>query len=296
MKPPPFSYVDPGTTPEALQALASHGDESKLLAGGQSLVPLLNMRLAQPQVLIDLNRIPELRYIRTQDVDGVAGIALGAMTRQSAVERSAETLRSIPLLREAIGWLGHPQIRNRGTIGGSLAHADPAAELPVAFLCLDGIALVQSRRGQRLVPASEFFVYTFTPDIDPDEMLVEVWLPIPAPRTGHAFVEVARRHGDFALVSAAASLTLSEHGHCTDVRIAIGGAAPVPLEARDAEKALTGEKASLHLFREAGALAVEEADPTSDVHADAQYRRDVCGTLVYRALKLAFERAGRDDA
>jgi CO/xanthine dehydrogenase FAD-binding subunit len=254
------------------------------------------MRLAQPRVLIDLNRISELSYVRPREMDGVSGLALGAMTRQCTVERSDETLRLIPLLREAIGWVGHPQIRNRGTIGGSIAHADPAAELPLAFLCLDGTALVQSEREHRLVPASEFFLYTFTPNIEPNEMLAEVWLPLPAPRTGQAFLEVARRHGDFALVSAAASLTLSEHGHCADVRIALGGAAPVPVRSHSAESSLRGERASLHLFREAGALAAKDADPTSDVHADAEYRREVCGTLVYRALTLAFERAGRDDA
>jgi CO/xanthine dehydrogenase FAD-binding subunit len=187
VKPSPFAYVDPAGTSEALDSLAQHGDESKVLAGGQSLVPLLNMRLAQPQVLIDLNRIAELRYIRAHALNGSAGIAFGAMTRQRTVEETLGAIASLPLLRDAMHWIGHPQIRNRGTVGGSIAHADPAAELPLVFRCLDGIATVASRNARRTVPAAEFFLYTFTPAIEPDEMLVEIWLPLPAPAPGRPF-------------------------------------------------------------------------------------------------------------
>jgi CO/xanthine dehydrogenase FAD-binding subunit len=296
VKPPPFAYAAPGGTGEALDCLAENPEESKLLAGGQSLVPLLNMRLAQPQVLIDLNRIPELRYIRPAGMDGRTGMAFGAMTRQRAIEHADQTLARLPLLRDAIRWIGHPQIRNRGTIGGSIAHADPSAELPVVFRCLDGVATVRSRSARRLIPAAEFFVYAFTPAIEPDEILTEVWLPLPAPWTGQAFVEAARRHGDFALVAAAVSLTLDEAHRITDVRIALGGAAPLPVRASPAEAMLRGEAASLELFREAGAAAAREADPTSDVHADAEYRREVADALTFRALELAFERAGSNDA
>lgn len=261
-----------------------------MLAGGQSLMPLLNLRLAQPRVLIDLNRIAGLQYVRPRDEDGVRGIAFGAMTRQSQVERSGGDI-GLPLLEEAIGWVGHQQIRNRGTVGGSIAHADPAAELPLVFRALDGRATVSSSRGTRSIPASDFFLYSFTPALEPDEMLAEVWLPLPAPRTGQAFLEVARRHGDFALVAVAVSLTLDEAYRCQDVRIAVGGAAPVPARATAAEAAMRGQRAALSLFEEAGRIAAGEMEPASDVHADAAYRREVAGVLTYRALKTAFERA-----
>ena len=290
MKPPPFAYVDPHNVAEALDALGEYRDEGKVLAGGQSLVPLLNMRLAQPRVVIDLNRITELDFIAARNTNGAEGITFGAMTRQRSVEDAQDVLAQLPMLKEAIGWVGHPQIRNRGTVGGSIAHADPAAELPLVFRALDGAATVRSRRGSRTIPASDFFVYTFTPALEADEMLVDIWLPLPAPRTGQAFVEVARRHGDFALVAAAASLTLDEHRVCSDVRIAIGGAAPTPVRATRAEAALRGQRVSLDAFRQAGQLAGEDLEPTADVHADAAYRREVAGVLTYRALKLALER------
>jgi carbon-monoxide dehydrogenase medium subunit len=295
LKPPPFAYADPRTVPEALEILARSGDEGKILAGGQSLVPLLNMRLAQPQVLVDLNRIGELAYIREETRAGVPGIAIGAMTRHRTVEHSSEIAERLPLLAEGIPWVGHPQIRNRGTIGGSIAHADPAAELPLIFRVLDGTATVQSVRGERAIPARDFFAYTFTPAIEPHELLAAVWFPYSPPRTGQAFLEVARRHGDFALVAVGVSLTLDAHNVVTDGRIAVGGAAPVPARAADAEAAIRGERPSLDLFREAGRLAAQAMEPTSDVHADAEYRRDVAGTLTYRALKLAWERIPRKE-
>jgi aerobic carbon-monoxide dehydrogenase medium subunit len=289
MKPPPFVYRDPGTVAEALEALAEYGDEGKVLAGGQSLVPLLNMRLAQPQALIDLNRIAELQYVEERSVDSAVGLAFGAMTRQSAVEDSADP---IPLLREAISWVGHPQIRNRGTIGGSIAHADPSAELPLVFRALDGMARVQSQSGERVVPAEEFFLYTFTPNVEPDEIVTEVWLPLPLPRTGQAFLEVARRHGDFALVAAAVSLTLDAAGTIAGASIALGGTAPTPMRAAAAEASLVGATPGDEAFAEAGRLGADETEPTGDIHADADYRRDVAGTLVRRALQTAYERIG----
>lgn len=289
MKPAPFVYRDPGTVAEALEALAEYGDEGKILAGGQSLVPLLNMRLAQPQALIDLNRIAELQYVAERSQDGASGLAFGAMTRQSVVEDRAGP---IPLLREAISWVGHPQIRNRGTIGGSIAHADPSAELPLVFLALGGTARVRSGSGERVIPAEEFFLYTFTPNVEPDEIVTEIWLPLPGPRTGQAFLEVARRHGDFALVAAAISLALDEDGTIAETRIALGGAAPMPMRAASAEARLNGTEPDDDAFAEAARLAGEETEPTGDIHADAGYRRDVAGTLVRRGLQIAFERAG----
>jgi carbon-monoxide dehydrogenase medium subunit len=296
LKPPPFAYADPDSLPEALELLEQHGDDAKVLAGGQSLVPLLNMRLAQPEVLVDLNRIDALTYIRPEIRDGVEGVALGAMTRQHTVEVASDIRSKLPLLAEGIGWVGHPQIRNRGTVGGSIAHADPAAELPLLFRVLDGVATAQSAAGTRTIPASEFFEYTFTPALKADEILTEVWLPAHAPRTGHAFLEVARRHGDFALVAVAILLSLGEHGTITDARIALAGAAPIPIRAGEAENFLQGQRAGLELFREAGAIAARQSEPTGDIHADAEYRREVAATLTFRALTRAFERTPKDDA
>ena len=296
MKPPPFSYLDPRTVPETLDALAQFGDEGKLLAGGQSLVPLLNMRLAQPQTLIDLNGVTDLAYIRPCTRDGMSGMAIGAMTRQRTVEDAASDLTGYSLLREGIRWVGHTQIRNRGTVGGSIAHADPAAELPLVFCALGGLAVILSRRGERIVPAHEFFQYTFTTSIEADELLSEVWLPRAPARTGHAFVEVARRHGDFALVAAAVTLSLGPDGRCTSCSVAIGGASPTPMRAAAAEQSLRGEVPSAELFRAAGQIAAGETDPTGDVHADVAYRREVAGTLVQRALTIAWERVPRVDA
>ena len=294
MKPPVFDYIDPGSMVEALEAVGEYGEDGKVLAGGQSLIPLLNMRLAQPSVLIDLNRASDLSYLRQEYRDGRPGVAIGAMTRQRSVEDAGDVLQQLPMLREAISWVGHPQIRNRGTVGGSVAHADPSAELPLLFRALDGVATVQSRHGSRSVPAADFFLYTFTPDIQPDELLSEIWLPLPAARTGQAFLEVARRHGDFALVSAAVSLTLDEHHHCAAAQIAVGGAAPTPIRTPEAEAMLIGQRPSLESFREAGAMAAAGTEPTGDVHADADYRREVAGVLVVRALTLAFERVPKD--
>lgn len=276
--------------------MEQYGEDAKVLAGGQSLVPLLNMRLAQPEVLVDLNRIGTLAYIQSESRNEVEGLALGAMTRQSAVATSSEIHFSLPLLTEGIGWVGHPQIRNRGTVGGSIAHADPAAELPLLFRVLDGEATVQSVQGTRTIRAQDFFLYTFTPAFEAAEILTDIWFPLPGPRTGHAFIEVARRHGDFALIAVATLLQVDMHGIISDVRIALGGAAPVPMRASRAENLLRGQRAMPELFRAAADEASDESDPSGDIHADAEYRREVAGTLTCRALNRAFDRIGKDDA
>ena len=296
MKPPPFAYTDPDSLAEALDTLEQFGDEGKVLAGGQSLVPLLNMRLASPEVIVDLNRIDELSFVRPTARGGIPGFSIGAMTRQSTIAASEQLRSSVPLLAEGIAWVGHPQIRNRGTFGGSIAHADPAAELPLVFRVLDGVATAQSSAGCREIDAANFFEYTFTPALEASEILTEIWLPTAGPRTGYAFLEVARRHGDFALVAAAVVLTLDEHGTVEDVRIGLGGAASTPMRADSAERMMRGQRAGLPLFRDAGREAAAQADPSGDIHADAEYRREVAGTLTFRALTRAFERSRKDDA
>jgi carbon-monoxide dehydrogenase medium subunit len=265
------------------------GDEAKALAGGQSLVPLMNFRLARPARLVDLNLIAELSYLRVeQDV-----LRIGAMTRQRELERAPLVADGWPLLQEATAYIGHAQIRNRGTVGGSLAHADPAAELPAVMAALDAELVVRGRRGERTLRSDEFFLGYLSTALAADELLVEIRVPALPPRTGWAFVEVSRRHGDFALVGVAALLTLGEDGTIREARLAFSGAAPTPLRAARAEALLVGERPAEPLFREAGLLASPDLEPESDLHASADYRREVGGALARRALVRAAARAGQ---
>ena len=222
MKPPPFEYDDPGTVDEVLALLAEHGEEAKLLAGGQSLVPLLNFRLARPERLIDLNRVVELSYLRLGD----ESMRIGALLRHSELERSQEVRERLPLVHQAVRLVGHAQIRNRGTVGGSVAHADPAAELPVAFTALDARFHVRSQRGERTLGASDFFVTHLTTALEPDELLTEIEVPLPPPQTRAAFVEYSRRHGDFGLGGAAVLLAADRDGVCVSAAVALLAAAP----------------------------------------------------------------------
>ena len=287
MKPPRFEYFAPGSVDEALALLAQHGEGAKVLAGGQSLVPLLNFRLVRPSHLIDLNEIPGLGYIREEN----GWLVIGGMTRQRALEQSALVRERCPLLADAMPQIGHAQIRNRGTIGGSLAHADPAAELPAVVAALEGQLVVRGARGQRVVAPEQFFVSYLTTSLEAAELLVEVRLPVAAPRTGTAFMEVSRRHGDFALVGVAASLTLDEAGKCTKSALALTGAGPTPVVAREAARTLIGVKPTAEAFEEVGRQVSALLQPDSDLHASAEYRKHVGGVLARRALARAIARA-----
>jgi carbon-monoxide dehydrogenase medium subunit len=289
LKPAPFRYFAPQTLDEALALLAEHGYDAKPLAGGQSLVPAMNFRLAQPAVLVDLNRIPELSFVRAAD-DG--GLRIGAMTRQRALERDPQVATRAPLVHEAMPHIAHVQIRNRGTVGGSLAHADPAAELPAVALALDASFRLRSGRGERWVAAGEFFVSLFTTALEPDELLVEVTLPPLQPRTGWAIQEVARRHGDYALVGVAATLTLDDAGRCRQARIALLSVGDGPVAAHKAAAFLVGERPTPDLITTvAETVAQQEIDPASDIHASAAYRRHLAKILTRKALTTAVERA-----
>jgi CO/xanthine dehydrogenase FAD-binding subunit len=293
MKPAPFDYLAPRTLEEALAALAdgqaADGD-TKILAGGQSLVPLLNFRLATPQRLVDLNRVPGLSFIRQQD----GGFAIGAMTRQQALERDASLASGVPLLSEAMPWVGHLAIRTRGTLGGSLAHADPAAELPAVAVCLDAKLTLVSTRGQRSVAAQEFFVDYLTTRLEPDEILVEAWFPSMQPATGQAWIEFARRHGDFALAGVGVSLSLADE-RITEARIALTGVGATPVRAHQAEQALVG--GSLVERMSAAVEAVRASlDPPADIHASSEYRVHLAGVLTERALRVAAGRAVQGQA
>lgn len=288
MKPAPFDYFAPTAVDEALSLLAEHGGDAKPLAGGQSLIPAMNFRLARPQALIDLNRIPDLSYLRQSRT----GLAIGAMTRQRAVERSDVVARVAPLVAEAMPAIAHVQIRNRGTIGGSLAHADPAAELPAVMLALEATFQARSAGGERWISAGEFFKGMLETALRPDELLVEIVLPPLPERSGTAFVEMARRHGDYALVGVAVVVTLDARDRCQAARIALLSVGDGPVLAVEAGSVLAGEPPSDAVFRAAAdAAATRDVDPPSDIHASAAYRRHLVAVLTRRALERAFERA-----
>jgi carbon-monoxide dehydrogenase medium subunit len=282
VKPPVFEYTAVRSIDEAVAELAQHGDDAKLLAGGQSLVPLLNMRLTAPGRLIDLNRVRELAYV----TERAGGLAIGAMTRQRAVERSALAARHAPLLAGALPWVGHFQIRNRGTIGGSLSHADPAAELPAVALCLDARMTARGPTGERTIAAGDFFLTQLTTALAPTELLTEVWFPALPPGSGSAWLEVARRHGDYALVGVGAVLTLKD-GRIEGARLALTGVGDRPVRATQAEARLVGERFAPQVLTEAAEAVRRSIDPGSDIHATAAYRRHVAGVLVERAIRLA---------
>jgi len=286
MKPAPFAYIAPQGLAEALTLVRDYGADGKILAGGQSLVPLLAMRLARPAVLIDLNRVRRLDYIRTG-----SEVRIGAMTRQRTAELSPLVRRRLPLLAEALSFVGHPQIRNRGTIGGTLVHADPSAELPAVFSALDGRVVLVSTRGTRTLRPDEFFLSYLTTALQPDELLVEVRLPA-HDRAGTAFVEVARRQGDFALVGVAAVVELQD-GRIARARLAFTGVGATPVRIGELEQSVVGRPPDEATLTEAGAIASARLDPETDIHASAEYRREVAGVLTERALALAVERAAR---
>ena len=287
MKPAPFIYHAPRSLEEALALLAEHGD-AKPLAGGQSLIPAMNFRLARPAALVDLGGVAELRYVRAEG--GV--LALGAMTRQAELERSDAVARLAPLVAEAMPHVAHPQIRNRGTVGGSLAHADPAAELPAVMVASEARLLLRGRAGERWIPAEQFFVGLFATALAPGELLVAIELPAPPPRTGWAFEEVARRHGDYALVGVAASVTLDAAGRCARARIVLLSVGDGPTLAVRAAQALQDREPTDAAVRAAGdAAAHEDIDPPSDIHASAAYRRQLAGVLTRRALTRAAARS-----
>jgi len=287
MKPAPFEYFRPRSLDEALALLARHGGDAKPLAGGQSLIPAMNFRLATPSVLVDLNGIRELSYI----TDGPGEVRIGGMTRQRMIERSAVVSERAPLVAETMPHIAHPAIRNRGTIAGSLAHADPAAELPAVMLALKATLVVTSTEGTREVGADDFFVGLFSTAVQPGELLTEIRIQRPAARTGFAFQEISRRRGDFALVGAAAAVQLDEQGRCAEARVALLSVGDRPMLAEQAANALTGQRPSVESIRAAAdAAATRDIDPPSDIHASARYRRQLTSVLTRRVLERAFAR------
>lgn len=287
MKPAPFVYHAPDSLGAALLLKAGHGDEAKFLAGGQSLVPAMNFRIANPALLVDVNKLAMLDYIRM--VDGE--VRIGALTRVHRLEHDPLVRAHWPLLPETVPHIAHPQIRNRSTVGGSLAHADPAAELPVILTALGGRLRLQSSSGERWVSADDFFVSLFTTAIAPDEMLVEVAIPAAPARTGTAFMEVARRHGDYAMLGVAAVVTLDAAGACSAARLIFLNAGDRPMNAQRAAAVLLGQLPGSAAIEAAASSATEELEPMGSVHATPAYQRHLARVLARRALRLAVQRA-----
>lgn len=286
MKPAPFDYAAPETLAEALALLHQHGADGKVLAGGQSLIPVMNFRLAQPSFLLDVNRLPDLAYVRQHD----GRLQIGALTRHTQLEHHPLIAQHAPLVHEAMPHVAHPQIRNRGTVGGSIAHADPAAELPVLAVALDGRFLLQSQRGQRWVAARDFFTGLFETALAEDELLTAIELPVARPRTGYAFVELARRHGDYALAGVAVSVELDDHAICRAAQLVYLNAGPTPMPAPHAAELLIGQTITPASTAAAAAAAQQEIDPVGDIHASADYKRHLAAVLTQRALQTAVER------
>jgi carbon-monoxide dehydrogenase medium subunit len=288
VKPPRFSYADPATLEETLGLLAQHGAEAKVLAGGQSLMPMLNFRLTRPSHVVDVNRLAALASIAAGP-DG--GLRVGALVRQRALERSTLIRERCPLLAQALPFVGHPQIRARGTLGGSLAHADPAAELPAVMVALDARLTLRRLGGERTVAAEDFVVGLLTTALAPDELLTEIALaPWPA-RTGSSVHEVAKRRGDFALGGVAATLTLDAQGRVARARIVGFGVGPGPVRVAEAERSVVGGAPTPAAFAEAGRLASAGVHPSDDIHASAAYRKRLVGVLTARALTDALAAA-----
>lgn len=283
MKPAPFDYVRPASVDEAIALIDGDEPGTKLLAGGQSLIPTMNFRLAQPSLLVDLADLEELVGIRQRE-DG--GLWIGAMTRQRTVERSELVRRRAPLVADAMPWVAHPQIRNRGTIGGSLAHADPAAELPAVMVALNATMVLRGRDDVRRVPARDFFVGLFTTALEPGELLVAVELPPVPDGARFAFEEVARRHGDFALAGVAVALTVTADGSLESAAIALLGVDDVPVLSAAATE-LVGREPNAETISAAAEATAAALDPPGDIHAGPEYRRHLAGVLTRRALERA---------
>lgn len=287
MKPPAFDYEVAVSVDDTLEKLRREGDDAKILAGGQSLLPLLNYRLARPSLLIDINRIPRLADVAVR----TDCVTFGALVRHRKLETSATVAQYFPLLREAAQWIAHPQIRTRGTLGGSLAHSDAAAELPVVLMALDASVVVSSIGNERSLAIEDLVVGHFVSSLANDEMITAVTIPMLPERTGTAFTEFARRHGDYAIGGAAAVISLDESGKCSRARVTLLGAGSTALRSSAAETALLGRSLDDAAVSRAAQLAVEGINPTPNNHGDASYRRNVIAAMVARAVGRATERA-----
>jgi len=287
MKPAPFNYIAASSLAHALSLKAEHGDEARFLAGGQSLIPAMNFRLARPAVLIDINGVGHLAGV---DRSNRAEIRIGALTRYRDLERDGDFLKACSLFADALPHIAHPQIRNRGTIGGNLSHADPASELPAIAVAMEATMRIKSATGERQMAASEFFVGVLSTDLQAHEMLVEIAFPTPKPRTGACFMEVARRRGDFALVGIAVVMTLDDARRCSTVRLALCGVGETAVDVSKVAFPLIGQSCTTETIEAVAAGVRDAITPSGNVHASADYQRHIAGVLAVRAISAAHQR------
>ena len=291
MKSSQFEYFAPESVEETVSLLGQHGEEAKILAGGQSLVPLLALRLAIPTVVIDINRVKSLDYVKVEgDV-----VRVGALARHRTIEKHEELARRCPMIKDAVSLVGHVAIRNRGTVVGSMAHADPSSEWPAIALALDAEIDAVGPNGKRTIPASSFFMSFLMTALEPDEVATEIRFKIPSGRVGSSFVELARRHGDFAVAGAGGLLSVAQDGAIADARVVLIGVGATALRIDEAERALTGKATSKEAYEEAAAAVNDSIDPTGDVHGSSEFRRSIAGVLTRRSLETAAERVEGGD-
>jgi carbon-monoxide dehydrogenase medium subunit len=288
MIPAAFDYQSPATLDEALALLARHGDNAKILAGGQSLLPMLKLRLAEIGVLVDIGRVPGLEYIKEEG----GSLRIGAGTRESALERSELIRSKYPILRDTAEVIADPLVRNRATVGGNLAHGDPANDHPATMLALGATVVARGPKGERTIPIETFFTGIFSTALAPDEILTEIRIPVPPPKSGGAYRKLERKVGDFATAAAAVQLTLGGGGEIAQVGIGLTGMGDVAIKAIDAESYLKGKQAKPVAVTEASRLAAAATEPTADRRGTVEYKREMARVLTERALRLAIQRAG----
>ncbi len=286
MKPAPFEYFDPMKKEEVFKLLDKLGDDAKLLAGGQSLLPMINFRLARPEFLIDINKLDELDFITEES----GYISLGALTRESAIEDSELIKSKIPILSEAVKYIAFLPIRNKGTLGGSIAHADPSAELCLIMIALQAQIKIESSKDTRWVDAEDFFLTYLTTVLEPHELITEIRIPIPPAGTIHSFQSFSRRHGDFAIVSVAVMLEINDGGICESAKIALGSVNPTPFRATQAEDMLIGKKVDKKLIEAVANEAAEASDPDPDLHSSADYKREMTRNFTKKGLVQVLNR------
>lgn len=289
MIPPAFEYLRPKTVPEAIALLQRHGDEAKILSGGQSLIPMMKLRLARPGYLVDINAISGLSYIKEEG----GFLKIGGLTREAELEASSLVRSRYPLLMDTAAVIADPQVRNMATVGGNLAHGDPANDHPATMIALGAQIVATGAKGERVIPIESFFVTLFTTALQHDEILTEIRVPVPAPKSGGAYFKLERKVGDFATAAAAVQLTLDGSGAVQKIGIGLTNVGPTPIKARKAEDFLKGKKPDAAAIAQAGQLAADEAQPSSDLRGPAEYKKGLVKELTKRALTRALERAGK---
>jgi carbon-monoxide dehydrogenase medium subunit len=289
MIPPSFEYLRPKTVPEAVAMLQQHGDEAKILSGGQSLIPMMKLRLARPGFLIDINRIAGLSYVKEEG----GYLKIGGLTREAELEASPLVHSKYPILLDTAHVIADPQVRNMATVGGNLAHGDPANDHPATMMALGAQVIATGLKGERVIPIEDFFVSLFTTALQHEEILTEIRIPVPPARSGGAYFKLERKVGDFATAAVAAQLTLDDKGTCQKVGIGLTNVGPTPVKARKAEEFLRGKKLDEANIKQAGQLAADESAPSPDLRGPVEYKKGLVKELAKRALTRALERAGK---